>query len=279
MKIASLQYRYDFPKNFEAYQKKISAVIQEQASHGVDLLLFPEYAGLEMLSFTSIESLPDFLPSYIELFQRLSHKHRMLICNGTQLVKVEDKYFNRSYLFSPNHTIAYQDKCILTPEECQEGILSPGSSLSLIDTTLCKMGICICYDSEFPSLVKQLIDAGAQLILVPSYTSSVHGFYRVFLSCRARALENQCYVIQSALVGQTDVEMAYGASSICSPVDEGFPEDGLLAIGKKDTPESISATLDLKKLDRIRVAGKTHNYRDDVLLRQRSIDVKLCDLR
>jgi predicted amidohydrolase len=117
------------------------------------------------------------------------------ICSGTQAVPTEKGAFNRSYFFSPNHVFSYQDKCILTPYEIDEGILSAGDTLTLFETKFGKIGICICYDVEFPKFAEMLVNKGAQLILVPSYTSTVHGFYRVFTSCRARALEHQCYVV------------------------------------------------------------------------------------
>lgn len=279
MKIASLQYAYDFPRNFEEYEKKISNLVRLHASQGVKLLLFPEYAGMEMISFAPLEKLQDYTPSYLHLFQELSVRYNLLICSGSQMVASKEGTFNRSYLFSPSKKTGYQDKCMITPYEVDEGILSQGATLQLFETPFGKMAICICYDVEFPSLVKKLVHAGAKIILAPSYTSSVHGFYRVFLSCRARALENQCYVIQSALVGQTDVEIAYGASAFCSPVDEGFPEDGLLAMGKMDQVESVIAELDLDKLDSVRSKGQTRNYLDDQKLGKKTLDLKLFDLR
>lgn len=279
MKIASLQYRYDFHKNFKTFKKKISDLVALHAKQHVNLLVFPEYAGLEMLSFTAIESLQEHLPQYMELFQELSHKYNMLICNGSQIVMTADGTFNRSYLFSPNKKVSFQDKCIITPYEVKEGLISQGTTLRLFETSFGTIAICICYDAEFPSLVKSVVNAGASLILVPSYTSSVHGFYRVLLSCRARALENQCYVVQSTLVGQTDVEIAYGASAICSPVDEGFPEDGLIALGKRDKVLSVIATIDLHKLDKVRTSGQTHNYIDAKKLDLKSIPLQSFDLR
>lgn len=276
--IVSLQYRYDFPDSFKAYQQKISHLVGEYASEGANLLIFPEYAGLEMLSFAPIEKLPDYFNSYIDLFQDLSHRHNIHICSGSHLVATDEGSFNRSYLFAPNK-MSYQDKCILTPAEVNEGIASRGNKLRLFETELGKVGICICYDIEFPSLVKQVAEAGAQLILVPSYTASVHGFYRVSLSCRARALENQCYVVQSALVGQTDIEIAYGSSAIYSPIDAGFPEDGILAMGTRDQQEAVKAQIDFSKLEKVRTEGQTHNFSDAISLNQRSFSLELLDLR
>lgn len=279
MKIAALQYQYDFPTDFENYRQKVSHLVEKMARQKVDLLVFPEYAGYEIGSFADFETFQNWLPSYLDLFQNLSRLHHMYICCGTQVVKTEEGIFNRSYFFSPHNKYSYQDKCILTAYEVAEGILSPGNTLRLFETRWGKVGICICYDIEFPSIAKKLIDNGAKLILVPSYTSTAHGFYRVFTSCRARALEYQCYVVQSALVGQTDVELAYGAAAICSPIDDGFPEDGILSLGTRDQPEIITATLDFGLLEKVRSGGQTRNYTDAQELHKRTIGFESFDLR
>ncbi len=278
MKIASLQYQYDFPADFETYRKKISSLVADLAEKGVELLLFPEYAGFEIASFATLEKLQEWIPPYLDLFRQLSQKHRMYICSGTQIVQEEKGTFNRAYFFSPGNKLSYQDKCILTPFEKEEGLLTPGSTLRLFETKFGKIGICICYDIEFPPIVKKLADAGAKLILVPSYTSTVHGFYRVNTCCRARALENQCFVAQSALVGKTDVEMTYGASAICSPIDLGFPEDGLLALGRRDISDTVIAELDFAMLEKVRSEGQTRNFQDANTLSQREIRIESADL-
>jgi predicted amidohydrolase len=278
MKIASVQYSYKPLKNFKAYAKKITKLVENYAAQNIQIVLLPEYAGFEMVAFATLEEMQGLLPQYLELFQELSRRHNLFICSGTLMVTTPQGTFNRCYFFSPSGKVEYQDKCNLTPFETEEGILSPGNSLKLFKTTLGPIAICICYDVEFPTLVRQLTDAGAELILVPSYTSSVEGFYRVFLSCRARALENQCYVIQSCLVGHTDTEMTYGSAAACTPVDAGFPEDGLLALGKRDKAGDIVVEIELSRLKAVREKGQTKNYKDGQLLTRRSLKLELLDL-
>jgi predicted amidohydrolase len=279
LKVASLQYQYNFPKNFDAYRDKISHIVRTQASQGTELLLFPEYAGVEMSAFASLEKIYDYQSAYIELFMTLALEHKLFICSGSHLIEERGKILNRSYLFSPSNRVSYQDKCMLTPSESADGYPLRGDALRVFETPWGKVAICICYDAEFPSLVKQCASAGAELILVPSYTSSMHGFYRVFTSCRARALENQCYVVQSAVVGQTDCEMAYGAAAICSPIDEPFPEDGILVLGEKNRIGDVSATLDFSVLQTVRERGQTYNYHDSKLLEAAKLPIELVDLR
>jgi predicted amidohydrolase len=274
MKIASLQYRYDFLQDFSSYANKISQLVKEQADEGVDLILFPEYSGLEMLSFTSEKNIHDYFPAYIDLFKKLSSDHKLYICSGTHMGLSSKEVFNRAYFFSPGKDEIYQDKCVLTPFEEKEGIFSKSNNLKVIETPFCKIGILVCYDIEFPSLARTLVKEGVELILVPSYTNSREGFHRVFISCRARALENQCYVVQSAIVGQTDVEMAYGASAICAPIDKGFPEDGILALGKQDAVQTVKASLDFNLLKIIRDNGQTKNHLDSYHLEKRTFSIE-----
>lgn len=246
MKVVALQYNWEFYEDFPRYSEKITHLVEKNKD--ADLILFPEYAGCH----------EKYVPDYINLFQSLSSKYKMYICAGS----IVDGGYNRSYIFSPHGKMGYQDKCNLTPDEIKEGVLTQGKELKVFETDFGLIGICICYDSEFPTLVRTLVEKGVKLILVPSYTSSPEGFYRVFLSCRARALENQCYVIQSAMVGQTDTDMTFGAASACSPVDQGFPEDGLLALGKRDIMGQIEVDLDFAKLDKVRQNGQTRNHED-----------------
>lgn len=241
MKIAALQHHY------EAFldEKKITTLVERYAKKNIDLLLFPEYFGFEK-------------HATVALFQTLSVRYKMYICSGSLITEGK----NRSYFFSPSGNYGFQDKWHLTPYEIEVDKLIPGDSLQVFETTFGRVAICICYDIEFPLLVRSLVEMDARIILVPSYTRSVHGFYRVFLSARARALENQCYVIQSAMIGKTDTDMTYGAATVCSPVDMGFPEDGLLACGPRDTPGDVIVDIDLKQLDAIRMRGETRNYID-----------------
>lgn len=134
------------------------------------------------------------------------------------------------------------------------------------DTALGKLGVAICYDSEFPLLVRKQIDAGALLILVPSCTDGLAGYHRVALSCRARALENQCYVLQSVTVGRAPWSLAIdinrGAPGIYGPVDHSFPCDGVLALGEMDAPGWIYADLDFAALELVCQCGQVKNHAD-----------------
>ena len=79
-------------------------------------------------------------------------------------------------------------------------------------------------------------------------------------------MENQCYVVQSCLVGHASwseaVDVNIGASAIYTPVDKGFPDNGILAIGELNQPQWVYAELDLANCERVRQQGQVFNFRD-----------------
>lgn len=119
--------------------------------------------------------------------------------------------------------------------------------------TLGRIGILICYDSEFPLLGRVLAQAGAQLLLVPSCTDTVAGFSRVRIGAMARALESQCVVVQAPTVGPCDwmpaLDENRGRAAIYGPPDGFWPETGIIAEGEMDAPGWVRATVDLSRVD------------------------------
>ena len=89
----------------------------------------------------------------------------------------------------------------MTRFEREQWLISGSRSLNVFDIPGARVGILICYDSEFPLLARQLTEAGASILLVPSCTDTDAGYHRVRLSCRARALEQQCFVLQAHTAG------------------------------------------------------------------------------
>ncbi len=92
------------------------------------------------------------------------------------------------------------------------------------------------------------------------------GYWRVRIGCQARALENQCYVVQSPTVGLAPwseaVDVNIGAAAIYTPVDYGFPDNGVLAIGELNATQWVYADIDLASIANIRQTGQVFNYRD-----------------
>ncbi|MFZ2171360.1 MAG: carbon-nitrogen hydrolase family protein, partial [Methylococcaceae bacterium] len=207
------------------------------------------------------------LDDYINLFQALAQKHGCYIQPGTFPVKMTDgSYRNRAYLFMPNGHFDYQDKLMMTRFENEQWLIKGGKELKCFDTEYGKIAISICYDSEFPLLARKQAEAGCLLILVPSCTDTLAGYHRVKIGCQARALENQCYVVQASLVGNAAwseaVDVNVGAAAVYTPVDRGFPDDGILSAGTINAVQWVFAEISPSDCAKVREQGQVFNYRD-----------------
>lgn len=277
VKIASAQYDISFLGNWQAYREKTERWISEAAAQDAKILLLPEYASMELASLfgpevysslsKQLSAMQTLLDDYLRLFQELAQRFHCLIQAGSFPVKTAcGAYRNRAFLFLPNGCFDYQDKLIMTRFENEQWFIGGGDELKCFSTDYGKIAINICYDSEFPLLARQQVAAGANLILVPSCTDTVAGYHRVKIGCQARALENQCYVVHSCLVGSAPwseaVDVNVGASAIYTPVDRGFPDNGILASGEMNAVQWVFAEVDLGACAVVREEGQVFNYRD-----------------
>ncbi len=278
LKIATAQYDIGYFESYAAYCEKVTGWVNEAREQGAELLVFPEYACMELTSLFAEplrQNITDQLVAYqglhddfYRLYAELAAVHNLYIQPGTFPVAdaAGDGYLNRAYLFGPQGEIGYQDKQIMTRFEDEHWQISPGNELKVFDLPFAKVGINICFDSEFPLLARQQAEAGAELILVPSCTDTLAGYHRVQIGCRARALENQCYVVQAATLGEAEwspaVDENHGAAAVYTPIDRGFPHDGILSIGPIDEPQWVYAELDFDRLTHVRKDGQVLNHRD-----------------
>lgn len=283
VKIAAAQYDISFLKTWENYQKKTECWVHEAAEQNANILVFPEYGSMELASlfpkeiYASLEkqlaALQTLHAGFINLFQSLAQAYQCYIQSGTFPVRqASGTYRNRAYLFMPDGRFDYQDKLQMTRFENEHWLIESGTELKCFDTEYGKIAINVCYDSEFPLLARKQVEAGANLILVPSCTDTVAGYHRVKIGCQARALENQCFVVQSPTVGNAPwseaVDVNVGAAAIYTPVDRGYPDDGIIAIGEFNQSQWVFAELSLSGIETVRAQGQVFNYRDWPLQRR-----------
>jgi predicted amidohydrolase len=214
----------------------------------------------------SIEAMQDFLPAAHDLHRNLAMQLQIYICAASAPVRQSGGSFrNTVRLFAPSGKVGAQEKRVMTRFEREEWRISPGDGLNVFETSLGRLGIAICYDAEFPLLVRALAEAGAELILVPSCTDALPGYHRVRVACAARALENQCFVIQAPTVGDADwspaVDKNVGAASIFGPPDRFFPDDGVIAAGALNQPGFVFGEVDLSLVKMVRRDGQVLNHR------------------
>ena len=275
--IAAAQYWPEPFSHWDDLAAKLSRWVEDAVREGAGLLLFPEYFSMEITALfgeavsrslpLSLSRLQETLPSFRELFTGLARRHALHICAGSYPVQRENgSYCNRSFFFLPDGRVLHQDKLQMTRFEAEQWGVEAGRDLGVFDTELGRIAINICYDSEFPLFACEQVARGADLLLVASCTDTLAGYHRVRIGCQARALENQCFVVQSPTVGECPwseaVDRNTGAAAIYTPVDYGFPADGVLVQGEMNVPQWVFGEIDLREIARIRREGQVFNYRD-----------------
>ncbi len=293
MKIATASYPLDLFHTWADYEAKLTKWISEAAGQGADLLVFPEYGAMELATLAGLEVARDLegslhavserLPEADALHAKLAAEYgvHILAASAPCVPKEGQRPVNRARLFAPTGQIGIQDKQIMTRFEEEIWDVVPGDPLQLFDTVLGKIGILICYDSEFPLLGRALSDA--DLILVPSVTEALSGYWRVRIGAMARALEAQCVTVMSSVVGPAEwsdaVDISVGAGGIFGPPDKGFPETGVLAVGTLNQPGWIYAEVDLQTIAHARADGVVLNRRNWTQQKGRSDSPDVIKLR
>jgi predicted amidohydrolase len=278
LRVAACAYPIERLADFDAYVAKQTALVEAAVARGARLLVFPEYASMELTSLLPPEqqgelqlqlaALQALLPSMLGTYAELARHHGVFILGPSFPERIEGEQLvrNRIRLHAPSGEVGVTEKLQMTRFEREEWGIAPGTTQRVFDTEIGMLGVAICYDCEFPLIVRRQVEAGAEIVLVPSCTDTLAGYYRVALSCRARALENQCYVVQAPTVGgaawSIAVDQNWGAAAIYGPVDRGFASDGVVSQGSLDTPGWVFGDLDLTALARVREQGQVTNFRD-----------------
>lgn len=273
MKVAAAAYPVsDRIEGWDAWEAKLSAWV---AAADADLLVFPEYGAMELALIAgeeaagnprrAVTAVARLAPQADEIVAGLARRSGRHILAGSGPVATPQGLVNRARLFSPSGESAYQDKQIMTPWEREWLGMIPGQPLRAVETALGTLGILVCYDSEFPLLARALVDAGAEVLLVPACTDGLAGHTRVAIGARARALENQCFAVHAPTVGAADwcpvIDENHGAAAVYGPPDPITGASGILAEGAFDAPGWIAAELDLAAAARARAEGETRNHR------------------
>jgi len=276
MKIATAAYPLDALTNWGDYAAKITDWVADAAGQDADLAVFPEYGAMELAMLDgpevagdlerSLHAVSSRIADVDDLHSTLAARHGLHILAASAPVFDPDlgaRPVNRARLFTPSGGCGVQDKQIMTRFEREEWDVVPGGPLRLFETGLGKIGILICYDSEFPLLGRALKDA--DLILAPSCTEALAGYWRVRIGAMARALEMQCVTVMASTVGDAEwspaVDENTGTGGIFGPPDTGFPSTGVIAEGTLNRPGWTMAELDLARVAHVRADGVVLNRR------------------
>ena len=274
--VAVAQYQIGQPSTVAEWREKAARGVARGAETGAQLLVFPEYGAIELAATFGADVAGDLqrtlaavagLADEVDAFYAgLAASHGVHILTPSGPVRRADGAFvNAARLVTPAGRMGVQEKLIMTPFERDWGI-APGARLRVFDTALGRIGVAICYDSEFPLLVRAQAEASAELILIPSCTELLSGYHRVRAAACARALESQIATALSPTVGEAPwspvVDRNAGAGGLYVPPEAALSMTGVLAEGQLNEPGWVSAEIDFVAVDGLRTGGEMRNAAD-----------------
>ena len=130
-----------------------------------------------------------------------------------------------------------------------------GDRMVATDTPLARLGHATCYDLRFPELFRSLAQAGCEIVLIPSAFTRTTGQAHWQVLLRARAIENQCFVVAPNQCGaHTDELISYGHSMIIDPWGQVLqdPWGQVLQCANGTDEQVVLAELSGEQLDQVR---------------------------
>jgi predicted amidohydrolase len=202
--------------------------VREAARRGARLVVLPEvfaWRGSRDAEPAHAEPLPG--PS-LDAVAAVARETCTWVVAGSILERAPDdgRSFNTSCVLSPAGEIVARYRKLHLFDVDLPGRVSvresdtraPGDQVVVAPTTLGTIGLSVCYDVRFPELYRRLVAAGAQLLVVPSAFTFATGAAHWEILCRARAIENQCWVLAANQTGTSPHGYAdYGHSLIVDP--------------------------------------------------------------
>lgn len=276
VRVAAVQYKVRRIESFEEFAEHIEYFVETAFDYRADFVVFPEFVTVQLLSLRSRRNLPSLegiqalsklTEEVLNLFRILAQRYGLYIVAGTHPMPQPDgSMHNVCPLVSPDGSVDLQPKLHITPSERRYWGIQGGSSLKVFNTSKGRVGVLICYDSEFPEAARYLADEGAEIIFVPYCTDDRQAYSRVRFCCQARAIENQVYVVSAGIVGNLPsvaaMDIHYGRAAVFTPSDFEFARDGVQAEADSNVEMLLVSDLDIDDLHRCRRAGSVRPHLD-----------------
>lgn len=249
MKLAAAAYPLEWHSRWNDYVGKLRVWVRTAAEQGAEVLVFPQGAALELASLAgednardagrAIEAITARLKDVDDLHASLAREFGVTISAATAPVRLRSGVtVERARLFGPDGGAGHQDRLTVDPDEPLP--VEAGEAARVFETPSGPLGVLVGVDLCRPEIARAMVEAGARLILAPGTADVPRGVARLRMAARARAAELGVPVVASMTIGGADwlpaLRHGYGAAGIYVPPAPGLPDDGVLAMGKVDSP-------------------------------------------
>jgi omega-amidase len=216
----------------------VRAELARLAEAGVRLVVLPEMWATGF-AYKQLTELAQRTATLVAELADLSRQYGLVIV-GSLPEPHENKVYNTAFVLDGGELKGKYRKIHLFSLMQEDRSFDAGDSWLLVESSVGKLGVFICYDLRFPELARRLAVEGAEILVVPGeWPKPREDHWRTLL--RARAIENQLFVVAAnccGLVGKLDF---FGMSMVIGPKGEVLAEGGY-------EPATVSATLDFAEL-------------------------------
>tara|TARA_R110002124_G_scaffold99337_1_gene245298 strand:+ start:29238 stop:30776 length:1539 start_codon:yes stop_codon:yes gene_type:complete len=273
VRLGLIQWQMRPYNSFQDLMQQVEYFIDSVSAYRCDFAVFPEFFNAPLMAeynhLSEAEAIRELAKYTKEIKERLSEfsiSYNINIISGSMPELVEDKLYNVGYLCRRDGSTERFEKIHVTPDESKVWGMQRGNHLQTYETDAGKIGILICYDSEFPELSRLLSDEGMDILFVPFLTDTQNGYSRVRLCAQARAIENECYVAIAGSVGNLpnveNMDIQYAQSAVFTPCDFAFPSNGIKAEATTNTEMILVADVDISLLRELHSFGAVKNLKD-----------------
>ena len=273
VRLGLIQWQMRPYKDLEELMTQVEFFVDAVSGYRSDFALFPEFFNAPLMAknnhLTESEAIRELAKDTGEIvkqFSQLSISYNINIISGSMPEMQNGKLYNVGYLCKRDGTVERYEKLHVTPDEARVWGLQKGHQLKSFDTDCGKIGILICYDSEFPELSRILADEGMDILFVPFLTDTQNGYSRVRNCSQARAIENECYVAIAGSVGNLpkvqNMDIQYAQSMVSTPCDFAFPANGIKAEATPNSEMILIADVDIDLLRQLHQFGSVRNLKD-----------------
>ncbi|MFC4220263.1 carbon-nitrogen hydrolase family protein [Flagellimonas marina] len=273
VRLGLIQWQMRPYKDIDSLLQQAEYFIDAVSGYRSDFALFPEFFNAPLMAennhlgeAAAIRELAKHTDEIVQKFSNFSISYNINIIAGSMPEIKDGKLYNVGYLCKRNGTVERYEKLHVTPDEAKVWGLQGGKELKVFDTDCGKIGVLICYDSEFPELSRLLADEGMDILFIPFLTDTQNGYSRVRNCAQARAIENECYVAIAGSVGNLpnvhNMDIQFAQSMVFTPCDFSFPTNGIKAEATPNTEMILIADLDIDLLRELHQFGAVRNLKD-----------------
>ena len=242
--------------NLEAARRLVTSAVRR----GAEFVLLPEAFGFLRREGTPVPCAQELDGEIVGFARALARENAIWLLAGTfpEVINGQAKVHNTSVMIDSKGdiTAVYRKIHLFDVDLSSSGggvfsesaTFAPGSDIVIAETPFGAVGMSVCYDLRFPELYRQMAATGVSFIAVPSAFAPQTGKDHWEVLLRARAIENQAFVLAPAQCGMHSPDReSYGRSMIVDPW-------GLVLAQAGDQPCAIVADCDLEQLQRIRAS-------------------------